>query len=298
MSSQLASIVPSGPLTDSVFPFNKDAFIEIRRYQEQDLAFLSSPLVAAFVGTGDVVGGVSTAVVGGVGKTAIGVGSALFGAADKVASGLHVPGSGLFHKVGQGAIGLATTTEAVAEQLVDPTRVAREHYHYSNDVKQALPPAIDAVDELIHDFSSSTGHVVQELYENIPTKGLQITADLINRLAKVDKALADLYAVLTKNNIQEGLVVGQDKYKGVDLKGQKNYLQELSANLPEVLKTVQDVKGAFAAISKNLDAAQSKIRSGVTDPNQIFAQSHEVVVDSWKSFEIQRKTMTYLPYKY
>jgi hypothetical protein len=66
----------------------------------------------------------------------------------------------------------------VAEQLVDPvrafncpsyrfsitnalqcfqTRVAREHYHYSNEVKEALPPAIDAVDEVIHGFASNAG---------------------------------------------------------------------------------------------------------------------------------------------
>ena len=111
------------------------------------------------------------------------------------------------------------------------TKVAREHYHYSNDVKNALPPAIDAVDEVIHDFASGAGvrsfpiskvipltsvqHVVQELYENIPTKGVEITTDLINRLGGVDKALAALYEVLTKDNIQQSLVVGQDKYKAV-----------------------------------------------------------------------------------
>jgi hypothetical protein len=37
------------------------------------------------------------------------------------------------------------------------TRVAREHYHYSNEVKEALPPAIDAVDKVIHDFSYNAG---------------------------------------------------------------------------------------------------------------------------------------------
>ena len=64
-------------------------------------------------------------------------------------------------------------------------------------------------------------HVVQELYENLATKGIQITTDLINRLAGVDKALADLIAVLTKNNIQESISVGHEKYKGVDVGGQK-----------------------------------------------------------------------------
>ena len=35
MSSQLVSIVPGAPLTDETFPFNRDAFIEIRTYQEK-----------------------------------------------------------------------------------------------------------------------------------------------------------------------------------------------------------------------------------------------------------------------
>ena len=69
MSSQLASIVPLAPLTDDVFPFNKDAFTEIRRYQQElvsysylknfnaltdcynfprDLAFLQSPVIIAY----------------------------------------------------------------------------------------------------------------------------------------------------------------------------------------------------------------------------------------------------------
>ena len=35
MSSRLSSIVPPAPLTDEVFPFNRDAFIQIRNYQEK-----------------------------------------------------------------------------------------------------------------------------------------------------------------------------------------------------------------------------------------------------------------------
>ena len=35
MSSQLVSIVPQAPLNDDVFPFNQDAFLEIRRYQQE-----------------------------------------------------------------------------------------------------------------------------------------------------------------------------------------------------------------------------------------------------------------------
>ena len=39
MSSQLASIVPIVPLTDEVFPFNQDAFIQIRKYQEKSVSY-------------------------------------------------------------------------------------------------------------------------------------------------------------------------------------------------------------------------------------------------------------------
>jgi hypothetical protein len=60
--------------------------------------------------------------------------------------------------------------------------------------------------------------VVQQLYENIATQGIAITTRLITSLADVDVKLAALYAVLTQNNIQESIAVGQDKYKGVDLK--------------------------------------------------------------------------------
>ncbi|KIK08763.1 hypothetical protein K443DRAFT_672282 [Laccaria amethystina LaAM-08-1] len=299
MSPQLVSIVPAAPLTDDVFPFNQDAFIKIREYQQKDLAFLDTPPVKALVGVGDIVGGASTAVVGGVGSAASGVASSLFGGLGTVTGGL--PGGGLLRSVGQGTLGAISTADAVAQQLVDPTKLARQHYHYSSDVKNALPPVIDAVDTVIHDFSSGAGHVVQQLYENIPTQGIAITTRLITSLADVDAKLAALYAVLTQNNIQESIAVGQDKYKGVDLKkfgNQKNYLTELSQYLPPVLKTIQDVKVSFATISSNLHVAQDKINSGVTDPGQIFAQSHEEVVASWKAFEVKRKTLTYLPYKY
>ena len=35
MTSQAASIIPGAPLTDETFPFNRDAFIQIRNYQEK-----------------------------------------------------------------------------------------------------------------------------------------------------------------------------------------------------------------------------------------------------------------------
>jgi len=293
----LVSIVPPAPLTDDVFPFNQSAFLEIRRYQEQDLAFLSSPPVKALVGVGDVVGGASTAVVGGVGSAASGVASSLFGGIGQVTSGL--PGGGLLHTAGQGILGGISTTDAVAQQLVDPTRVARDHYHYSSEVKEALPGAIDAVDNVIHAFSSDAGHLVEELYGNLATKGAQIITGLENSLVEVDNALSKLYGVLTKNNIDENLAIGQEKYKAVpQLSNQKNYLAELREYLPPVLKTILDVKVAFTTILSNFKTAHTKINSGVTDPGQIFAESHEDVKVAWQNFEAKRKTMTYLPYKY
>jgi len=295
--SQLSSIVPQGPLTDSVFPFNQDAFKEIRRYQQEDLAFLDTPPIKALVGVGDVVGGTTSAVIGGAGGAASGVASSLFGGIGQVTRGL--PGGGLLHQAGQGILGGISTTTVVADQLVDPTKVAREHYHYSSEVKKALPGAIDTVDKLIHDFSYNAGNAVQNLYENTATQGIQIITGLLATLAEVDGALAKLTEVLTKNNIQENLSVGQDKYKAVpQLSGQKNYLQELSEYLPPVLKTIGEVKAAFATTSANLKVAKEKINSGVTDPNQIFADKQEDVVSSWQNFEARRKTMTYLPYKY
>ena len=35
------SIIPGPPLTDEVFPFNKEAFIQIRNYQEKLVVFCS-----------------------------------------------------------------------------------------------------------------------------------------------------------------------------------------------------------------------------------------------------------------
>ena len=57
--------------------------------------------------------------------------------------------------------------------------------------------------------------MVQDLYENIPTKGAQILTGLENRLVEVDNALSKLYEVLTKNNIEEVVKVGRDKYKTI-----------------------------------------------------------------------------------
>jgi len=295
MSSQLVSIVAAAPLTDHVFPFNQDAFIKIRQYQQQDLAFLDTPPIRALVGVGDKVGGTSTAAAGGRGSAASGVASSRRGT---IAPGL--PGGGLLHSVRQGTLG-ATSTDVVAKQLVDPAELVRQHYNYSIQVKNALPPEIDAVDKVIHEFSSDTAHKVEHLYKHIKTQGIAITTRLINSLADVDAKLAALYAVLTHLNIQESIAVCQDKYEGVDpskFGNQTHYLQEIGQYLPQVLKTIQDVKVSFATISSNLHVAQEKINRGVTDPKKIFAQSYHEVVNSWKALEVRRKTMTYLPYKH
>jgi len=45
-----------------------------------------------------------------------------------------------------------------------------------------------------------------------------------------------------------------------------------------------------------LKLAKEKINNGITDPNQIFVEKHEDVVNAWKAFEEKRKTMTYIPY--
>jgi len=257
---------------------------------------LDSPPVKALVGVGDIVGGGSSAIVGGVGHAATGVASSLFGGLGQITSGL--PGSGLLGQVGQVSLGTISAADSAAQQLVDPTKVVREHYHYSIDVKNALPPAIDAVDKLIHDFSFNAGHAVEELYTQTATKGVQIIVGLEATLSQVDAALSTLYGVLTEKNIQESLQVGHDKYKAVPQIKEKNYLQELNEYLPPILKTVNEVKAAFAAIAANFEVAKVKINSGVTDPNQIFAENKDAVVAAWQGFEVKRKTMTYLPYKY
>jgi hypothetical protein len=298
MSSQLVSIVPAAPLTDDVFPFNRDAFIQIQNYQKKDLAFLSSPAIAPLVGVGDIVGGTSTAVVGGVGAAASGVASSLFGGLGTITSGLGLPVGGLLQPTGQTIVGGINTADSAAQQLVDPTQVARQHYHYSAEVQKALPPAIAAVDKLIHDFSIGTGQIVQQLSDNLATQGPQIINGLSQQLALVDAALAALYSALTADNIQENLVVGQDKYKASSLSNQTNYLSELSQYLPPVLQTIKDVQAAFATIASNFKTALAKINSGVTNYSQIFAESPDTVVDAWKAFEVKRKTLTYLPYQY
>lgn len=297
MSSQLASIVPCAPLTDQVFPFNQQQFLDIRSYQDSDLGFLSSPPVRAIVSVAGVAGGTATGITSGVADVARGGASTLFGGAAKLTAG--IPGSSLFGMAGQVASTGINLTEQVADQLVDPTRVVREHINYSNNIKDNLPGAVNAVDQCIHDFASGIGNQAQELYENIPTQGIQIITGLQALLANVDNSLAKLNDVLTENQVAENLKVGQDKYHGVQISGNpKNYLGEISDELPKVVQTVVDVKAAFDCILGNLTQAKTNINNGVTDPKQIFAENHEDVTLAWQNFEARRKTMTYLPYKY
>ena len=47
MSSQLVSLLPVPPLTDNVFVFNQDHFLEIRDHQEKLVSCLNSWLETA-----------------------------------------------------------------------------------------------------------------------------------------------------------------------------------------------------------------------------------------------------------
>ena len=97
-------------------------------------------------------------------------------------------------------------------------------------------------------------------------------------------------------------------------------MEDIGAQLPKVIKTVQDVKGdvfihqihprnlliefffsfgyvvAFETVLAHLKQAKEKINRGITDPNQIFGEKYDVVILAWKNFEEKRKTMTYVEY--
>ncbi|KAF8800318.1 hypothetical protein BYT27DRAFT_7262967 [Phlegmacium glaucopus] len=319
MSSQLVTLVPHAPLTDEVFPFNQEHFLDIREHQEKDLKFLSSEPVRAAVKVTGAVGGKATEITSGVSNV-------FKSGTSKVLGGVShhtrmLPGSGkLLSKLEHGVLKGIDKTEHVAEHLVDPTRVVREHVSYSNDIKDNIPDAIKALDESVHGFSTEIGSRVQELYENIPTKGVEIITGLESRLLVICNATSTMYEILTKNNLEENLKIGKEKYFGVSLRGNmKNSLADIGEELPRVIKTIQDVKGnvyprqihvwnpfiefsimvgAFEAIQANLKLAKEKINSGITDPNQIFLEKHETVVAAWKAFEAKRRTMTYIPYIY
>jgi len=291
MSSQLASISPLPPLTDDVFIFNQLHFVDIREHQEQDLKFLSSEPVRAVVKVTGKVGGTATKITSGVAHGVHDGASSLFDKIGKVTRPL--PGGGLLHKVGQGVLKGIDKSEHIAEQLVDPTRVVREHVTYSNDVKDNLPDAVTAVEKSMHEFAYEIGNRCQELYENIPTKGVQIITGLEGRVVEVCDGLSKMIEVLTKNDIQESLKVGAEKYHVMrHVSKLQHSLEDISVELPKVIQSVRDVKGAFETILANLKLAKEKINNGITDPNQIFAQKYEVVVVGWQTFEAKRKTMT------
>jgi len=293
----LCSIVPIAPLTNDVFPFNDEHFTKIRQYQQDDLGFLSSQPVRALVGVADVAGSTATGVVGGVTQGVHASAGALFGGIGKLTSGL--PGGSLLGAAGQATLGVIDTAGGLAQTLVDPSKVVREHIRYSNDIKDRLPVELDVIDKTIHDFSYDIGHLVQELHENLATKGVQIITGLEARLADVLNALSALYQLLTSNNMEENLKVGQEKYIAIDkVLPLNNHLGELSLELPYILASINAVKAAFVTILSSLKTVKSKINRGVTDPHMIFVERHEDVVLAWQNFEVRRKSMTYLPYKY
>jgi len=293
----LCSIVPLAPLTDDVFPFNSEHFTKIRQYQQDDLGFLSSPPVRALVGVGDIAGSTATGVVGGVTQGAQAVSGALFGGLGKLTSGL--PGGHLLGAVGKASGTVIGAAGGLAGQLVDPSKVVREHINYSNYVKDNLPGAMAACDQTIHDFAVKIGNDAHLIYDNAATQGIQLINDLEGSLEKVVHALVALYTVLSSNNIQENLQVGQEKYIAIDkILPLNNHLGGLSIELPFVLASIASVKLAFDNLGVSLKLAKSKIGYGVTDPTQIFAQTHEDVSIAWRAFEVRRKTMTYLPYNY
>ena len=90
-----------------------------------------------------------------------------------------------------------------------------------------MPDATTKVDTTIHDLSVAIGvrffHDASQLqnqahviYENIPTQGVQLIIQLQVKFTEVNGALAILIDVLTRDNIEENLKVGHDKYKAIE----------------------------------------------------------------------------------
>jgi len=291
----LISVLPCGVLTDDIFVFNQDNFRQILDLQSKDLGFLASPPVRALVGVAGIVGGTATGIVGGVGGVASNVVGGLFGAVAQAAP----IGGGLIGGLGRTATGTIGLAEKTAGILVDPTRVIRDHINYSNAVRDNLPGALKQLDDTIHAFASELGNNIHLVWQN-PGQGNTIISSLQDRVTLVLSALANLNYVLTQNNLLENIKVGQDKYKGIQLPSTSQiFLGPIADLLPKVLASVATVRVAFETLSANLKAVKVKINSGVTDPKLIFVESsNEIVEDGWRHFEVQRKTMTYLPYHY
>ncbi|KAF8800375.1 hypothetical protein BYT27DRAFT_7217068 [Phlegmacium glaucopus] len=174
------------------------------------------------------------------------------------------------------------------------SRILQQHTTHSHGINDDLPPAVTAVNDTIRDFSLGLADGVIELHTQTATKGVQIITHLEGQLTKVDKALAVMYNILTKESVEEDLQVGKEKYSGID--ELEHHLAEIHEELLKVLGTIKDVQGAFKAIHANLTLAKERINNGITDPNQIFAENSDVVREAWKAYEEKRKTMTYLPY--
>jgi hypothetical protein len=194
---------------------------------------------------------------------------------------------------------LAETNDSTTGTLNDPAKIISEHTTSSNGIKGKLPAAMEAIDKAIHDFSYEIGPRGQELYENLATTGVAIITGLEALLADVLTALSALYELLTTDNLEENLKVAQDKYIAINnILQLNNHLGDISVELPFILESINAVKAAFETILASLNAAKDKINSGIYDPSLIFSEKHDEVVTAWQTFEVRRKTMTYLPYKY
>ncbi|KAF9461484.1 hypothetical protein BDZ94DRAFT_1263449 [Collybia nuda] len=297
MSSHLVSLVPVAPLTDEVFSFNSKAILEIRDYQKRDLGFLHLPPVRALANATGAVGDTAHGItrgVGGIARGSVGLIGQTVRSTHLFGGGLLGGAANLVEQTTNAGVGLA---EGAADHLIDPTRTVRTHVKYSNNIQDHLPGAMKTADAAIRQFSEDMGNNAKDLYENTATKGIQVIVGLESRLAAVTAALVQMNLVLTQDNVQEELQLGNDKYRGIlgtILHGvETHFLKEIAERLPLVIKTINDVGAAFTAIGASLRVAKEMIRAGVTDPNQIFAQSLSDVEESWRVYEKKRQTLTY-----
>jgi len=297
MSSHLVSLVPVAPLTDDVFSFNSKPILEIRDFQRLDLQFLHLPPVAALATVTGAAGDTAHGITHGVGSIAKGG----IGAVGQTVRSIPLFGGGLLVGVSKfaentatGVIGLA---EGAADEITVPAQTVRTHVKYSNNIQDHLPGAMKTADAAIRQFSQDMGNNAKDLYENTATKGIQVIVGLEGRLAAVTAALVQMNLILTQDNVQEEIQIGNDRYRGIlgtVLKGVEGLaLKDIAERLPLVIKTVNDVGAAFTAIGANLRVAKEMIRAGVTNPNQIFAQSLSDVEESWRAYERKRNTLSY-----
>ncbi|KAF9461489.1 hypothetical protein BDZ94DRAFT_1323267 [Collybia nuda] len=294
MSSHLVSLVPVAPLTDEVFSFNSKPILEIRDFQRLDLQFLHLPLVAELAKVTGAAGDTAHGITHGVG----GIAKGGIGAVGQTVRSSPLFGGGLLGGLSNFAENTATgVAENAADELTVPAQTVRTHVKYSNNIQDHLPGAMKTVDAAIRQFSEDMGNNAKDLYENTATKGIQVIVGLEGRLAAVTAALVQMNLILTQDNVQEEIQLGNDKYRGIlgtVLKGAEGLvLKDIADRLPLVIKTVNDVGAAFTTIGANLRVAKEMIRAGVTNPNQIFAQSLTDVEDAWRAYEKKRGTLSY-----